>query len=123
MIARKAPVSLAIAMGLLAASSSARATELLLEDATAVFDESSQGFYMFPIPAYAPADWTSPDDYYQGTVELRFEILSQPTSRASNLQLCIYALDANETCSPLTPISGPNVVVTDSISGSSCTPA
>jgi hypothetical protein len=113
---RPALVSLAIALGVLAASSSAPAAELLLEDVTTVLDESTQCFYMFPIPASAPADWTAPDDYFQGTVELRFEILSQPTSRASNLQLCIYALDADETCSPLTPISGPNVVVTDSSS-------
>ena len=103
-------------MGLVAAPASASAAELLLEDVTTVFDESTQCFYMFPNPDYAPTDWTSPDDYFHGTVELRFEILSQPTSRASNLQLCIEALDADETCSPLTPISGPNVVVTDSSS-------
>ncbi|MBW2459541.1 MAG: hypothetical protein JRI68_33920, partial [Deltaproteobacteria bacterium] len=69
-------------------------------------------------PPGAPADWSSPDDYYDGTWEIRFEIFEQATSRTSNLQVCIWVTGGNETCSPHTPVNGPGNVATSSTSPS-----
>ena len=96
----------------------ATAAELLIYDEAFDFDENEHGFHYFQPPATAPADWLAPADYYNGTWQLRFEIFSQATDRTSNLQVCIWVDDGNETCSPHTPVDGPGSVVTTSSSPS-----
>jgi hypothetical protein len=60
----------------------AAAGEFLIFDRTFTFDETLNGFNWFQPPETAPKDWTSPDDYENGQVYTRFEILSQPTNAA-----------------------------------------
>jgi len=112
--------SLLLAAGALAAMTpQATAAELLIYDEAFDFDESEHGFHYFQPPATAPTDWLSPDDYYNGTWQLRFEIFAQATDRTSNLQVCIWVNGGNETCSPHTQVDGPGSVVTTSSSPSS----
>ncbi len=110
---------LVFVLAVLAIVTPASAAELLIYDSTFDFDESEHGFHYFQPPPNGPSDWLSPDDYYNGSWELRFEILSQATSRTSNLQVCIWVDGGNETCAPHTPLDGPGDVATVSTSPSS----
>jgi len=107
-----------VALAALVIASSATSAELLIRDETFDFDESEHGFHYFQPPSNAPADWSSPDDYFNGTWEIRFEIFEQATSRQSNLQVCIWVNGGNETCSSHTPVNGPGDVATSSSSPS-----
>ncbi len=85
--------------------------EFLIFDEVFTFDETLNGFKWFMPPANAPRDWTSPDDYENGQVYTRFEILSQPTDAASKLQFGIWQDDGKrETMSPHCELHGPGVV-------------
>lgn len=104
--------TLLLVLGALVATAPASAAEFLIYDSTFDFDESEHGFHYFQPPASAPSDWLAPDDYYNGSWELRFEIISQATDRGSNLQVCVWVDGGNETCSPHTPLNGPGDVAT-----------
>lgn len=94
----------------------ARAAEFLVHDGVFTFDETgahNHGFYYFASGAGAPANWSSPDDYFHGEFHLRFEVLSQATGRASRLQYCIWQDGGDrETCSPHVPLAGAGAVAT-----------
>ena len=105
-------VALFALTGITSVATSGLAAEVLVYDDTFDFDESEHGFHYFQPPAAMPTDWLSPDDFYDGTFALRFEIFSQATSRESNLQFCIWFNDGNETCSTHTLLSGPGSIAT-----------
>jgi len=89
----------------------AGAGEFLIFDQVFTFDEALNGFNWFMPPATGPANWRSPDDYENGQVYTRFEILSQPTSAASKLQFGIWQDDGvRETMSPHCELRGPGIV-------------
>ncbi len=107
-----------VAMAAASMVTTSSAAELVVYDETFDFDETEHGFHYYQPPPGAPADWSSPDDYYNGTWEMRFEIFDQATNRASKLQTCIWVTGGNETCSPHTPVEGPGNVATSSTSPS-----
>jgi hypothetical protein len=69
----------------------ALSAEFVVTDHTFTFTEFEHGFHYFDADNGALGDWTSPDDYYNGSWEVRYEILDYPTSNSMQLQTCIWA--------------------------------
>jgi len=89
----------------------APAAEFLIFDQVFTFNESLNGFNWFMPPATAPADWKSPDDYENGQVHTRFEIISQPTNAPCKLQFGIWQDDGRrEAMSPHCELNGPGLI-------------
>ena len=83
----------------------------LIFDQVFTFDASLNGFNWFMPPATAPENWKTPDDFENGQVYTRFEIISQPTDAACKLQFGIWQDDgAREAMSPHCELHGPGVV-------------
>lgn len=95
--------------------SHAFSAEFLVHDETFTMVEAGHGFHYFHYDQGVPNDWTTPDDYYNGQWHVRYEIISQPSSKPCRLQTCIWADwdDAywTETCPVHTTLNGPGDVV------------
>jgi FG-GAP-like repeat len=87
------------------------AGEFLIFDQVFTFDETVNGFNWFMPPASGPDNWKSPDDYENGQVYTRFEIISQPTNAACKLQFGFWQDGGGrETMSPHCELRGPGVI-------------
>ena len=77
--------------------------EFLVYDGTRTFVEADRGFLYFNFDDnIAPSDWTTPEDYYNGSFQVRLEILDLPTSEPFRLSICVWQNGWNdvENCSP-----------------------
>lgn len=74
--------------------------EFVVNDHILTFTEEDRGFYHFWAGSEAPNDWVSPNDYYNGGWEVRFEVLSYPTSNSFIPQMCLWTSIGTETCGP-----------------------
>ncbi len=78
----------------------------------------TNGFYYFWHNGDMPVNWKSPDNYYDGEIYVRYEILSQHTSTAIGLQFGIWQKlppetgELHETMSGISVLNGPGSVVT-----------
>jgi hypothetical protein len=69
---------------------------------------SNNGFYFFMSPSKGPVDWYTPDNYYNGQIYFRYEVLSQPTN-----EVCYFSFDiwgdynGSTYTESAAPISGP----------------
>jgi hypothetical protein len=62
------------------------------------------------ISAETPANWVSPINYAAGRMYLRFEVLSKPTNKTLQVQMCLWRSNYTiETCSGTTDFSGTGV--------------
>ena len=91
------------------------AQEFLVYDETRTFTESEHGFHYFENKIGPTSNWSSPDDYYNGTWYFRYEVLNIPSNGSYRLSTCIWA-DWNyptswkETChSPTAALNGTGV--------------
>jgi hypothetical protein len=95
------------ALVLLVAASSLHAQELgqfVLIDATftATAQNTEKSQYTVAPLAAAPANWTSPIDYRQGSIFVRFEILEKPTTKSTLCNVC-FENSGTLTCMPYPP--------------------
>ena len=79
--------------------------------------DASEGKRSWYFDGAGPANWLTPDNYYSGQFYFRYEILSQPTSRACQMQFVIwqdwnYPTSWLEQASPLTTVYGPGSIIT-----------
>lgn len=85
--------------------------EFLIFDQVFTFNETLNGFNFFMPPATAPTNWKSPDDFENGQVYTRFEIMSQPTDAACKLQFGLWQDEGKrETMSPHCELHGPGTI-------------
>lgn len=60
--------------------------------------------------ATSPADWTSPNNYADGRVYARLEVLTKPSTLPTAAQICVWRSSfTEETCSPTRTFSTPGV--------------
>jgi|GEM_PF-4826412 hypothetical protein len=80
-------------------SQCARSGEFLIIDKAITWDENAQSaFYMFMPDATMPSNWMYPDDYYNGMIYTRYEILEVATRIPCGMQFGIFQWkDANHT--------------------------
>jgi hypothetical protein len=106
---------------------SAIAHEMLLFNDIINFPNSTDtnGFYYFYYNADMPVNWKSPDDYYNGQIYVRYELISEKTSTQVGLQIGIWQLlppetgEIFETMSDIATLNGPGSIVTMNSSPSS----
>ncbi len=60
-------------------------------DDTCTITEASRGFYRFQPSLVAGNDWTSPFNFYNGTMYARYEVIEYPTDEPFQLQFCIWS--------------------------------
>jgi hypothetical protein len=76
------------------------------------------GFYFFYYNSSMPTNWTSPYDYYNGQIYVRYEIISQATSTPAGIQFGIWQKLPVETghlyesMGDILTLNGPGSVVT-----------
>lgn len=90
-------------------------TELLVYDWNQPVEQSHSGFpWDAPPMASANGDWTSPNNFRQGTLYYRAEIRSQPLPQNMKLQFCFWQFgDARQACGTTGDVYGtPGNVVT-----------
>ena len=107
------PKHMTILLALLvpAVPDSVGAAEFLVFDQVFTFDESLNGFNFFMPPATAPSNWKTPDDYENGQIHTRFEVMSQPSNAACKLQFGIWQDEGRcETMSPHCELRGPGII-------------
>ena len=84
-------------------------------DDTSTITEASRGFYRFQPSLVAGTDWTSPFDFYNGTMYARWEVTQYPSEEPFQLQFCIWSEvkegrftpgNWKEMCSPHTDLKG-----------------
>lgn len=82
-------------------------------DDTVTITEESRGFHRFQPSLVAGNDWTSPFDFFNGTMHVRYEVTEYPTDEPFQLQFCIWCdvIDGRftpgnwkEMCSPHTDV-------------------
>jgi hypothetical protein len=88
----------------------ARPAEFVVINDTVTFTSSgTYGFYWRPKPySDMPANWMSPNNFYNGQFYVRYEILSQPTNRESQLQFGIWQKHIPDTV-PRKELMGPRL--------------
>jgi hypothetical protein len=85
----------------------------------------TNGFYYFWHNADMPVNWLSPENYYNGQIYVRYQILEQNTSTQIGLQFGIWQKlmpesgELYETMSEVKTLNGPGSVVTANSSPSS----
>jgi hypothetical protein len=78
----------------------------------------TNGFYYFYYNADMPKDWTSPEDYYNGQIYTRYELISEKTSTPVGLQFGLWQMlppetgELHETMAVAKTLNGPGSVVT-----------
>lgn len=76
----------------LLAQASARAPQdqFVLLDVLHTHTTETKGFSYFPLPHDVPDHWKAPVDFYSGTIQFRLEVISKPSDRTINYQLCVF---------------------------------
>jgi hypothetical protein len=94
-------------LGLLSSFPLLNAGEFALINEEIAFTDSSSGFHFWNHPGQGPTNWVSPDNYYDGQIYCRFEVLAQPTASPSYLSFCIWSKPEQPGTSPetATPLS------------------
>jgi hypothetical protein len=59
---------------------------------------SAKAFSYFPIPDGAPANWKGLPNFFAGTVKLRIEVISKPSNRLVNYQMCVWQKGQHSCC-------------------------
>jgi len=77
----------------------ARSSEFLIIDKAITWAEDAQSaFYMFMPDANMPSNWLYPDDFYNGMIYTRYEILTVATNTPCGMQFGIFQWkDTNHT--------------------------
>jgi hypothetical protein len=72
-------------------SQCARSGEFLIIDRAITWDENARSaFYMFMPDATMPPNWLTPDDYYNGMIYTRYEIITVATNTPCGMQFGIF---------------------------------
>ncbi|MBN1951777.1 MAG: hypothetical protein JW801_11290 [Bacteroidales bacterium] len=72
------------------AGSSLSAQEFLIRDEVHTYTDADCGFYWWYDMSSYPENWVSPVDYWNGTIQLRVEILSQPTNTPAKFSFILW---------------------------------
>lgn len=64
--------------------------QFVLLDVTHTHTTETKGFSYFPLPPDVPDNWKTPVDFYNGTIQFRLEVISKPSDRPVNYQLCVF---------------------------------
>lgn len=67
-----------------------KAGEFIVVNEVITMTEASNGFHFWYDVNKGPADWTSPDDYYNGRFYCRFEVVEKPSNETCYLSFCIW---------------------------------
>lgn len=73
------------------------AAEFLIRDEVHTFTEADCGFYWWYDMSAYPSNWYSPNDYWNGNIHVRVEVISQPTNTPFRLSYIMW-----EACSGTT---------------------
>jgi len=73
-----------------AAAAWAQNDQFVLLDTRYIHNTSTKAFSYFPLAPGVPDNWRMPINYAEGTVYMRLEVLSKPTTRGVNYQICIF---------------------------------
>jgi hypothetical protein len=77
-------------------SNQVRSSEFLIFDGQITWNEDAKSaFYMFMPDASMPANWLYPNDYYNGMIYTRYEILSVATKTPCGMQFGIFQWHPN----------------------------
>ncbi len=68
----------------------AQTDQFVLLDTHYTHNTETRAFSFFPIPAGVPDNWYAPVDYVGGTIHMRLEVLSKPSTKGVNYQICIF---------------------------------
>jgi len=85
------------------------AKEIIIYDVRQTITESCNGFAYFQPDPRAGTNWLTPDNYYTGKWEARFEIFNYPSNERATLCICIWAKNSNEMCGSFVDFSKPGV--------------
>ena len=64
--------------------------QFLLVDALHTHSLETKGFSYFPLTADVPDNWKAPVNFYEGAIHVRLEVISKPSEKPVNLQLCVF---------------------------------
>ncbi len=64
--------------------------QFVLVDALHTHDLETKGFSYFPLNADVPDNWKAPLNFYEGQIRIRLEVISKPSDKPVNLQLCVF---------------------------------
>lgn len=90
----------------------AQDTQFTLLDTAYIHSTSTKAFSFFPLPPGVPENWRSPVNYAEGTIHMRLEVLSKPSTRGVNYQICIFQDEhssAKHACARYQFFAGPGV--------------
>ncbi len=68
----------------------AQLDQFVLLDALYTHTTQTKGFSYFPIPPDVPENWKSPVNFYEGAIHIRLEVISKPSDRPVNYQICVF---------------------------------
>jgi hypothetical protein len=91
-MARPGTLATASALALLAATGAAWAQndQFVLLDTPYIHNTTTKAFSFFPLAPGVPDNWRTPVNYAEGTIYMRLEVLSKPSTRGVNYQICIF---------------------------------
>ncbi len=92
----------------------AQNTQFTLLDTPYIHNTNSRAFSYFPLPPGVPDDWRSPVNYAEGTIHMRLEVLSKPSARDVNYQICIFQdqhTSAKHACARYQKFSAPGTYI------------
>jgi hypothetical protein len=105
-----------------------KGAEFVIMNRVISWDLNAQdAFWVIQPDANMPANWKSPDDYFQGTIYTRYEVLSVATNTQFGVQFGIFQWNPDryirtqcgELCELVRPLQGAGSVATNSSSPSS----
>ncbi len=98
----------------------ADAAQFTLVDEVITMTSSNNGFYFWHDTLKGPSSWTSPDDFYNGQIYCRIEILEKATNTPFAFSFCFWGKDGTENASwELARLGGVGSVATFNSSPSS----
>jgi hypothetical protein len=82
----------------------ARADQFVIADATYTHSAQTTSDSHYPVKptAEAPANWQSPVDYTKGSVHVRLEVKTKPSTTATRFQIC-FEMKTNYCCTDQAP--------------------
>ncbi len=64
--------------------------QFVLVDALHTHSLETKGFSYFPLTPDVPDNWKAPRNFYEGQIHVRLEVISKPSDKPVNLQLCVF---------------------------------
>ena len=107
---KKQLLPLFVLIQLIISFNTGNAAEFLIRDEIHTYTDADCGFFWWYDMSTYPSDWHSPNDYWNGNVHVRAEVISQPTSTAFKLSYIMW-----EACSGSTgELAGVHTLVSSS---------